>query len=50
MPSHPQELDSESEIIYLRDRVASLECLVGELLAKNQAMRSALQSAIPERP
>jgi hypothetical protein len=50
MPSHPRELDSESEIIYLRDRVASLERLVGELLAKNQAMRSALQSAIPERP
>jgi len=50
MPSHPRELDSEAEITYWRDRVSSLEVLVGELLAKNQTMRSVLESAIPKRP
>jgi hypothetical protein len=46
MPLHPSELDSETEITYWRDRVSSLEALVGELLAKNQALRSLLTSAI----
>jgi hypothetical protein len=38
-----------TEITYWRDRVSSLEALVGELLAKNQAMRSILESATPKR-
>jgi hypothetical protein len=46
MPLHPSELDSETETTYWRDRVSSLEALVGELLAKNQALRSLLESAI----
>jgi hypothetical protein len=46
MPLHPSELDSETEITYWRDRVSSLEALVGELLAKNQALRSLVESAI----
>ena len=46
MPLHPSELDSETQITYWRDRVSSLEALVGELLAKNQALRSLLESAI----
>ena len=52
MPSHPQELYSETEtdIAYWRDRVSSLELLVVELLAKNQALRSALRSVTHERP
>ena len=45
MPLHPSELDSETDT-YWRDRVSSLEALVGELLAKNQALRSLLESAI----
>ena len=48
MPLHPTELDSETEITYWRDRVSSLEALVGELLEKNQALRSLLKSAIPK--
>jgi hypothetical protein len=50
MPTHPRELDSETEMTYWRDRVSSLEALVGELLAKNQAMRSVLQAATPKCP
>ena len=50
MPLQPHELDSETEITYWRDRVSSLEALVGELLAKNQALRSLLNSAIPKSP
>ena len=50
MPLHPSELDSETEITYWRDRVSSLEALVGELLAKNQALRSLLESAIAKGP
>jgi hypothetical protein len=46
MPLHPSELDSDTETTYWRDRVSSLEALVGELLAKNQALRSLLESAI----
>jgi hypothetical protein len=46
MPLHPSELDSETQITYWRDRVSSLEALVGELLAKNQALRSLVESAI----
>jgi hypothetical protein len=46
MPLHLNELDSETETTYWRDRVSSLEALVGELLAKNQALRSLLESAI----
>jgi hypothetical protein len=42
MPLHPHELDSETEITYWRERVSSLEALVGELLEKNQALRSLL--------
>ncbi len=45
MPLQPHELDSETEITYWRDRVSSLEALVGELLAKNQALRALLKSA-----
>jgi hypothetical protein len=48
MPLQPHELDSETEITYWRDRVSSLEALVGELLEKNQALRSLLKSAIPK--
>jgi hypothetical protein len=44
MPLQPHELDSETEITYWRERVSSLEALVGELLAKNQALRSLLDS------
>ena len=44
MPLQPHELDSETEITYWRDRVSSLEALVGELLEKNQALRSLLDS------
>ena len=43
---HPSELDSETEITYWRDRVSSLQALVGELVAKNQALRSLLTSAL----
>ena len=50
MPLHPSELDSETETTYWRDRVSSLEALVGELLAKNQALRSLLESAIAKGP
>jgi hypothetical protein len=32
MPPHPRELDSEIEITYWRDRVSSLEVLVGEMI------------------
>jgi hypothetical protein len=32
MPPHPRELDSEVEITYWRDRVSSLEVLVGEMI------------------
>ena len=46
MPLHPSELDSETEITYWRDRISSLQALVGELVAKNQALRSLLTSAI----
>ena len=48
MPLQPHELDCETEITYWRDRVSSLEALVGELLKKNQALRSLLRSAIPK--
>jgi hypothetical protein len=48
MPLHPSELDSETEITYWRDRVSSLQALVGELLAKNQALRSLLTSAMAQ--
>jgi phage shock protein A len=48
MPLQPHELDSETEITYWRDRVASLEALVGELLAKNQGLRALLKSAMPK--
>jgi hypothetical protein len=48
MPLQPHELDSETEITYWRDRVCSLEALVGELLAKNQALRSLLKAAVPK--
>ena len=48
MPLQPHELDSETEITYWRDRVSSLEALVGELLAKNQALRSLLKAAVPK--
>ena len=48
MPLHPSELDSETEITYWRDRVSSLEALVGELLVKNQALRSLIDSAIAQ--
>ncbi len=48
MPLQPHELDSETEITYWRDRVASLEALVGELLEKNQGLRSLLTAC--ERP
>ncbi len=44
MPLQPHELDSETEITYWRERVSSLEVLVGELLAKNQALRSLLNN------
>jgi hypothetical protein len=44
MPLQPHELDSETETMYWRDRVSSLEALVGELLAKNQALRSLLNN------
>jgi hypothetical protein len=50
MPLQPHELDSETEITYWRDRVSSLEALVGELLEKNQALRALLKSAIPKGP
>jgi hypothetical protein len=50
MPLHPSELDSETETTYWRDRVSSLEALVGELLAKNQALRSLLESAMAKDP
>ncbi len=50
MPFHPNELDSDTEITYWRDRVSSLEALIGELLAKNQALRSLLESAIAKGP
>jgi hypothetical protein len=50
MPLHPSELDSETQITYWRDRVSSLEALVGELLAKNQALRSLLESAVAKGP
>ncbi len=50
MPLHPNEVDSETQITYWRDRVSSLEALVGELLAKNQALRSLLQSEIAKGP
>jgi hypothetical protein len=50
MPLHPSELDSETQITYWRDRVSSLEALVGELLAKNQALRSLLESGIAKGP
>jgi hypothetical protein len=48
MPLQPHELDSETEITYWRDRVASLEALVGELLVKNQGLRAQLKSAMPK--
>jgi hypothetical protein len=48
MPLQPRELDSETEITYWRDRVASLEALVGELLVKNQGLRALLKSAMPK--
>jgi hypothetical protein len=43
MLSHPLDHISETEIAYWRSRVASLEVLVCELLAKNQHMRFALE-------
>jgi hypothetical protein len=50
MPSHPRELDSETEITYWRDCVSSLEVLVGELLAKIRPCVPSYKSAIPKRP
>jgi hypothetical protein len=41
------EQDFETDLTYWRNRVSSLEILVGELLAKNQAMRLVLESASP---
>ena len=42
MPLHSDHHETETEIAYWRSRVASLEVLVCELLAKNQHMRFAL--------
>jgi hypothetical protein len=50
MPLHPSELDSDTQMTYWRDRVSSLEALVGELLVKNQALRSLLESAVASGP
>jgi hypothetical protein len=48
MMSHPQT--SETEITYWRNRVATLEVLVCELLAKNQRMRFVLELPTQDRP
>ena len=50
MMSHPLKPISETEITYWRSRVASLELLVCELLAKNQDMRFVLGLTTREHP
>jgi len=43
MMSHPLEQTSDIEMAYWRNRVATLEVLICELLAKNQRMRFVLE-------
>jgi hypothetical protein len=51
MESPPiQEITETENLVYWRDRVASLEGLVSELLIKNQHMRFVLQETTQERP
>jgi hypothetical protein len=50
MLSSPFEQDSPTELAYWHSRVASLETLVCELLAKNQRMRFVLEFTAQERP
>jgi hypothetical protein len=50
MLSYPLEQISETEIAYWRGRVASLEILICELLAKNQHMRFVLEPTTQNRP
>jgi hypothetical protein len=50
MLSRSFEQDSPTELAYWHSRVASLEILVCELLAKNQRMRFVLELPTQERP
>lgn len=50
MLSHALDEIPESEVVYWRSRVTSLEALVCELLAKNQRMRFALEPATQKLP
>jgi hypothetical protein len=50
MMSHPLEQTSETEIAYWRNRVATLEVLICELLVKNQRMRFVSELRTQDNP
>jgi hypothetical protein len=50
MMSHPLEQTSETEMAYWLNRVATLEVLICELLAKNQCMRFVLELKTQDHP
>jgi hypothetical protein len=50
MMSHPPEQASETDMAYWLNRVATLEVLICELLAKNQRLRSVLELTTQDHP
>jgi hypothetical protein len=50
MMSHPPEQASETDLAYWLNRVATLEVLICELLAKNQRLRSVLELTTQDHP
>lgn len=50
MMSHPPEQTSETDMAYWLNRVATLEVLICELLAKNQRLRSVLELTPQDHP
>lgn len=50
MMSHPPKQTSETDMAYWLNRVATLEVLICELLAKNQRLRSVLELTTQNHP